>query len=137
MSTRVPRRIMLHVFLSTEVRRCTCAHSYCGCLEKATPGETRAMHIYYLFPLAASASRSRIHGKSITGRSIASRRWWLHRYLANEIFCNSVTLRRTLYRLRIGNGSLISHWRNCTMACNVVVCMCNPKGVGNMKGLLI
>lgn len=113
MSTRVPRRIMLHVFLSTEVRRCTCAHSCRGCLEKAMPGETRAMHIHCPLPLAASASRSRIHGGSITGRSIASRRRRLHRYLANEIFCNSEVLHeQRIYR----HGSLISDWHNDTIA---------------------
>lgn len=80
MSARVPRRIMPRVFLSTEVRRCTCAHSCSRAAWKRRrcAGETRAARCTFIafspVAVSASASRSRIHhGKSITNRSIASR----------------------------------------------------------------
>lgn len=70
--------IIPRVFLSTEVRRCTCAHSYYrSCLEKAMLEKCARCTFIVFSPDAASATRRRdpeSNGESITRRSVASRR---------------------------------------------------------------
>lgn len=88
-----------------------------GCLEKAML-EKRA-RCTFIYPLRravpVSRRRSRIHGESIMRKSIASRWWQLHRYLANEISRNSdVCASDASIGTHRRNGSL--NWHNYTMA---------------------